>query len=409
MIKLYNIEDQLIVELLKKNPDESIIDAILQRTDFNYKYFYEMLSQHLIEAEVLSVLIKYIIPEHEKNHVSQKLKNSINMMLKSNLMMKLEMQSIVNKLKSNNIETVLMKGLSLDFTGLRVCRDLDILVRQGDLIQSIDILEDINYINVSNELNQLLSKKEKEDIRLQFRWNNQYQLFNDNKNILLELHTNLFERDKAYYDNIGRMLDRIDDIWNRKVFSEKLGVHVFSNEDLLLLMCMHVAIKRNLSSNTFVLRSLFDVERLIRNGIDWSNFLAVSQQLNVSHYLYHSLILSKELFSSDIPEYVFDRLEELSGKIELMLAKYHFKCFKNLKYNSPFNSYIYKIRAAINFNNHNRTLKTIDVILDPVLPSRSRVAEMYGVPAHSPLMIACYIINPFRVIIIFFRNLFFRH
>ncbi len=406
MIMLYNIEDRLIVELLKKTPDSTVVESLLKQPDLSYKYFFEMLQRHMVESEVLYKLMKYPLADDFKKKASVIFKKSSFAMISNNMLIKSEMLHIIKILNENGIETILMKGLSLDFSGFRVCRDLDILIGQDDLIKSIDLLKPIGYINIGNELNYKLNKIERVDIRQQFLWNNQYQLFNSSKNLLLEIHTNLFERKKVYYDNLEVMLDRVDDLWKRRVYDESLGVHIFSNEDLLILMCMHVAIKRNFSGNSFVLRNLLDVERLISNNPDWGLFLAIAEKMNISHYIYFALLLSKEIFFSDIPESVFDTLKQSCSSREFFLIRLHFRCFKNLKNNSPVNSFMFKIIASIFYNRKWRFLKVLKVVFSLIFPPRWRMTSMTGVKSNSPLIVLIYILNPLRMLILFFKNLF---
>jgi len=405
VIKLRNIEDQLIVQLLKNNPDEAAVCRCINQSKLNYKYFFEMLPRHLIEAEVLDALLKYPLPDKLKKNVAGAFKKSSITMLANNLLLKSETKNITGILEKNAIESVLLKGLSLDFSGFRVCRDLDILVKQEDLLSAIEILKSAGYKNVSNEINYILKESEKNDITLQFSWNNQYQLFNNEKNLLLEIHTNLFERKRVYYDNIETMLDRINDIWSRKVFSDILGVYTLSDEDLLMLMCMHIAIKRNFSGNIFILRNLLDVERLICRGIDWRKFLSITSEMNISHYIYFSLLLSKDIFNSDVPAYVFNTLRCSCRKSELFLAGLHSRCFKNLKYYSPLYSFIYKILCNIVYNNKGGVFWIPVVVFNTFVPSRRRMSEITGIRSDSPLIILGYLFNPFRMIFLFFRNL----
>lgn len=409
MIELRNIEDRLIVELLKKTPDNALINDLLCDVKFNYNYFFEMISRHLVEAEVLTMLLKHKLPGDLKSTAAGKLKKSTMAMVGNNLLAKSEMRQIIKTFEKDGIASILMKGLSLDFTGLRTCRDLDILVRQQDLVRSIEPLKSLGYFYVGDMLNHALSRKERRDITLQFSWNNQYQFFNQQKNLLLEIHTNLFERRKIYFDNLGTMLDRIDDIWQRKVFDKELGVYIFSLEDRLILMCMHAAIKRSFSNNTFILRNVLDVDRIIRKGVDWELFLTAAGDMKISHYIYFSLLLAKYFFASDIPDHVFDRLKSGCSGSELFLVRFHFKCFKNFKYNAPLHTTMFKIISAFVYNDNKRGLEVLKRIFRVFAIPRWKISDMTGIRHDSPAIVLGYIYNPFRMLLLFFRNLLKRH
>jgi hypothetical protein len=409
MIKISNSEDRLIAELVKTNPDPRVVNALLARPELNFTYFFEMLRRHLIEAEALSALLKFSLSERIKKIAADIYTKSSVAMIGNNRLIGIEALRIINALKSGGIGSVLLKGLSLDFSGLRVCRDLDILVKQDDLLASLPLLESLGYRYVGNELNHRIREAEKEDIRIQFSWNNQYQLFNERKNLLLEIHTNLFERERVYYNNLETMLDRIDELRSRARIHAALGVPVLSGEDLLMLMCMHNAVKRNFSKNNFLLRNLVDVDRLVSNGVDWNKFLMLAGKMKISHYLYFSLRLAKEILATDIPGNVLPALRSRCGRGERFLAALHVKCFKNLKYNSPLYSFLYKILASFVYNHNGRAYGFFYMLLHLLFPPRWWMSERSGIKPGSPLLVLTYMFYPLRMFIVILRNLIKKH
>ena len=340
------IEDKMIIELCKKEVNYSTFHSIANQADFNIDYFFNIIDKHMITAVVLSKILKLKALSLFKKRIYVHAKKSVlettfqNQLIKNEL---LRTQSILNK---HNIESILIKGLSLDFSGLRKLGDLDILVHQKDLLDAIEALKEIDYYYVGNIMDVLLSSDEKKDIKLQLNWNNQFQLHNKETGILLELHTNLFQRDRAYRIKLDRLWDNIDIFWDNKIWSDSLNSYIFSNENLLILICMHNAIKRSLSSNRFVLRSLIDIENLIERGVDWNEIIETSTKCKIMPFIFFSLSQARYILDAEIEDSLLEDLKVNCSGSELFLEELHSRCFQSLEASSVFFSNVYKILST---------------------------------------------------------------
>jgi len=401
------IEEKLVLELCRIQKDADNIEKFGSAPAFNWDYFFTILDKHMILPIALNELIKYNLPSRTKKILSLATKNAVVGTALLNSMIKDELLKIKSVFTLEGIDFILMKGLSLDFNGLRTIGDLDILVRYKDLPAADMIIRNSGYYYVGDKINRFIKKNEKKNISLQLDWNNQYQYKNQKNMLLLELHTNLFERERAYeLFDLNNIWDSIELIWDNRIQDKTLNCYFFSTEDQLILMCLHTAIKRSLYSNTFILRNLLDINNLIEREIDWNRFLLRIQQMNISSLILFSLTLTSRLTGSRIPETIHNELKLSSTKSERFLVQLHLKCFHNFESSGMFYSNIYKIISP--FIYQKRILPRIKAImLFPVFfPPRTRMAQLYNISENNPLIFLTYFVNPVRNFIKMVKQLF---
>jgi hypothetical protein len=401
------IEDKLVIELCKKNnKNRQQIELLAANDFFDVSYFLKIIKKHLVKAFVLSELIQFKIPDKVKMRVVPEAKKSVAETLLSNRIIRDEYYRAAGILNKNSIETILMKGESLNYFGLRKSRDLDILVHEDKLIESIDLLHETGYRFIGDSVNFLLNSNEKNDLSLQLKWNNQYQLFNEDIGLMIELHTNLFERDRAFNINLNALLDDIESFWENRKWDSENKVYEFSIEDKLLLMCMHTAIKRSPASNSFVLRNLMDIENLVEKKPDWDLFLKRVTKYKMCSFIYFSLLLSRRMFGTYLPPYVLDVLKENLNGRELFIEKVHLNSLQSLERNSILYSNLYRMFSPFVYHSSMK-VKLKNLFLFPVLfPPKWRMANIYNIQDSSLLIFFTYLLNPFRWISIVIRNIF---
>jgi hypothetical protein len=392
------IEHTLALELCKKKRDARLIQEIACDPGFNYEYFLITLNRHLVLPAALNELVRYSFPGPIKGKVGAAAKNVVLGTTLQNNMIKNEFFSIKTVLEKQDVDFVLMKGLSLDFSGIRTIGDLDILVREKDILVADRLVRGTGFEYAGDAMNLLIKEEEKGDISRQLDWNNQFQYVNRKNRLLLELHTNLFERSRAYIFNLDPLLDNIEMFWENRTWNNSLGSYVFSRDDLLILMCLHTALKRSLYSNTFILRNLVDIGALIGPGIDWNVVLSRSRVLNVSSFILFSLSLAVQLLEEEVPGAVMDTLRHDCTRGEKYLVALHLKCYHDLESSWLVYTNLYKILAS--FVYQEKWLPRIKrLLLLPVLfPPRSKMAEIYHITMTNPLIYCAYLAHPFRLI-----------
>lgn len=399
------IEDRLIIELCKRKKNRKLVDHLIAKDCFDINYFFKIIEKHLIKTFALWELLKYKIPNEIKTTVVTAAKRSLAETTISNRVIVEESIKIAGILKRNNIETILMKGESLNFSRLRQSRDIDIMVREEKLIKSIDILSGRGYRYIGDTINFLLNSDEKKDLSLQLKWNNQYQMLNEETGIMIELHTNVFERDRVYSIILNSLLDSIDSFWENRKWNSEIGIYEFSTEDKLLLMCMHNAIKRSPASNKFILRNLVDIENLIEKKPDWNIFINRVKKSKICSYINYSLSLTSILLDAEAPLFVQNELKENLSEKELFIEKVHLFSFQSLERSSILFSNLYKMVAPFIYHSPLK-IKLKNLFLFPVFfPPKWRMGHIYNVKDNNPIIYLSYFLNPFRWTYIVLRNL----
>jgi len=397
-------EDKLVLEICKRNGDSSRIRFLIQSDALKWRYFLELLSKHRIAPYVLNKLMEHPLPQSRRMLLKDLNKKAFIKTSLDNRAFKAELTRIQDALTDNGIESILLKGPSLDFSQLRTIGDLDILVRKENLLKAVKVLGEIDYVYAGDTLNRFLTSKEKKDISLQFSWNNQYQLISSHSELIVELHINLFESERAYTVDLSELLDNIDMFWEHRRYNEKLCCYTFIPEHALLLACIHNAIKRCPSNNTFILRNLIDIDSLIEHGIDWDIFVETSAILDTAHFVYFSLLLAVGLLDTDVPEDVLNELRSYCTGGQLFLTGIHLKSFHSLESNATYYSTLYKVlNPFVNGTRWRDRIKWLFLI--PVLfPPRRRMERYFKLKENSPLVYAAYLLNPFRWVYLIVKN-----
>ncbi len=389
------IEDTLVLGICKKKKDRVVIENILQKK-IDVDLLLGRIDKHLIKPFVLQELVKYSMPEQVKSTITAAAREAVIETALRNQMLRKEYAGIQAVFKEHGIECILMKGFSLDVSGIRTVGDLDILVKEKDLLVADKIVPLLSFEYVGDILNPLIRKEEKKNISLQINWNNQFQYYKKKNAVLLELHTNLFERDRAYEFDLNRLLDSIDLFWNRKQWNEILQTYVLSNEDLLLLMCLHTALKRSLYSNQFVLRNCIDIAGLVEREIDWDRVAAVSRDLDISSFVLFSLTLSARLLDVEVPDEILRVLDGHCTSGQRLCNAIHLRSFHDLGPSVLVYSNLYKF--LVPFVYQKRMIPRLKrlFLLDLLFPPKRIMARFFKLSVENPLVYATYLLNPLR-------------
>lgn len=195
--------------------------------------------------------------------------------------------------------------------------------------------------------------------------------------------------------------------WSGRQRNEDLQSYVFCNEDQLILMCLHTALKRSPYANQFVLRNLLDMNALIECGIDWNRFITVTQQLQISSFALFSFSLAIKLLSVRIPDFTLHELQQHCTKGQKFLNVIHLKSFHNLQSNGLFFSNIFKMFSP--FIYQKKMLPRIKrILLIPVIfPPRRLMATRYHLSKNNPLIFAAYLLNPFWWIFLLLKRIWY--
>ncbi|MBN1696495.1 MAG: nucleotidyltransferase family protein [Spirochaetales bacterium] len=398
-------EDLFVIALILNDTRKA--ENIINTSALDWKYILTVLEKNKIRARCADTLLSIPLPAS----ISGKLKKYITAALfEAKLNKKIymsELAKIGGVLKKNDIDFILLKGLSIDQGGLRDIGDLDLLVHEHDLKNIFPLLHGINYTYNEDTCDIELNKNEMNDVFEQLHWNIHFGFFNEKTGLLCEIHTNLFHKDRMYIENLDVLTNGISSFWNNRVYNSLLGCHTLSKEDLLILMCIHVTIKRALKKNRFALRGLLDIKTIVENDIDWDYFYERMNRLQVNYYVFFALKFTYSILNMSALLDNIGIIKKTLKKRELFLSRIHFRCFLTLRDSAVFYIKIYDFFMPFILGKQmQHKLKSL-FILPLFIPTRLRMEQIFGIDRRSPLIYLAYLALPFRWLFLFINR--FKH
>ncbi len=410
-------EDKHILKICKyvnsRGGDEEEITSSLPSISSNLNYFHKMLLKHEIAPLVYNKLIKSSLC----SSVEYKIKKlGLPLILQAKLQnqqYKKELVRIKKTMDKNKVEFILLKGLSLDSSELRVSGDIDILVHQNQFLMAMGSLIEIGYDYVGLSSNphlnpserralasalakQRLEENEKIYIENLLAWNNHYEMFNPKIGVVLEIHTNLFQSERVYVEDLSPVLKQIRYFWNTKRCNESVGCYVLSPEHSLIHLCLHNAINRSPANNTYILKLLLDIDKMIEHGILWDSFVDITVALKIAPFVLFSLLMTRELLDTVIPLFIVKRLEMNCTASQLWMTRIHLRCINSLQSNSILLSCVYSFVCAFVLEYRCAYSLLCLFFFHILFPARKKMSYIYYLDESSPLILFTYIINPIR-------------
>lgn len=232
---------------------------------------------------------------------------------------------IIEKIKeiydSEGIAFIVLKGPHLAYTVYdnpydRIWGDLDILVEPNNFLLACKLL--IN--NGFRMLNFVKGRKATYKYYYQHSFVNEF-------GIVIELH--------RYLSNLNRFPVDINGMIKRKenFFLDKVEVYGLGKEDLLISLIIHF------------LKSYFDVEQkhlddiknlIQKKYIDWNKFLNIIKGSKIKIGSYYVLLILKNKYSFDIPDFVFKELCPKKYNYYFMNKILNFNNYPDIKIKSKY-------------------------------------------------------------------------
>src|SRR6056297_1011266 len=210
-------EEVLTISLLLDNI--VISKEIANSNALDFSRFFKLASKHKILPLICNKIITLNLIHELPAQYAQKVKNTIITATVVHTDFKEKLFTFSKIMKKNSIDFLVLKGFAIDKCPFRTMNDLDVLVKNDEIDKIFEVLEKENYKYVGSNV---LSKKELNNPKLQYKWNNQFQFKVPNDNIVIEVHTNLFERDRIRLEDLSSLLDNVDVFWKNKKWDNDL-------------------------------------------------------------------------------------------------------------------------------------------------------------------------------------------
>lgn len=309
-----------------------------------------------------------------------------------NMVLTMELIAILQRLQLANVTAIPLKGPILTHliygdVGLRMFSDLDILVRQDQIPQALDVLLEKGYRyheTSGNPQTNIAPRK------------HHYSLENKN-GFRVELHRTL---EPPYY--LTR--EDSDAFWKDLKTTSQFGIPITlaRDEETLLFLCRHGS--RHLWRN---LKWLADVAQFLRRSeaLDWDYISARVESTHTKRMVFLGLYLANQLFASPLPEQITQtitkdtKLKNIST--EILNAIFDPQANDNTQYDERYIALRVKLIQL-----REGRLQRIRYIYGDLLRPNSEDEAMVKLPPH--LSFLYYIMRPFRLLAAygskFFRN-----
>lgn len=316
-----SIEEALLLTLIAENYGES--KQLIKSKDIDFDRLVRLAHRHKLLPLICNRLL--LIAEVLPQEVLENAKRTLIASAALHTHIRHKLHTFTEQCSKHDIDFLLIKGYAIEKSPLRQMSDLDVLINKKDIENTFEVLQSYGYLYVGSGV---LSKREMENPQSQYRWNNQYQFQAPDSNLVIEVHTNLFEKDRIRLENLDGLLENVDIFWQNRIWDSDLQCYLPVKEATLALLCVHSATKRSPAANTFIIRQAHDIAKLLENGINEEYYLSICTTFRIQYYAFFSLSLTAKILKSESAEKLSRDLKSTLTKGEKYLGKVHLRCYK---------------------------------------------------------------------------------
>lgn len=294
---------------------------ILLQEEIDWEYLLQTAAKHGVKPllyQNLSATAKELVPPEILTQLRQDFRTNAL----GNLNRTKELLKILDLFAANDIPIFTFKGpaiasLAYGELSLRQFNDLDILVRNRDIIRARDL-----FLSQGDEMKVELIELTKQQKEIfvkspqihEFVRECAYPFIRQQSGVIVELHWRMMP---SYF---SFPIDS-EQLWERLIKVPLLGTNILtpSPEDSLLLLCGH-GIKECWDK----LNRVCDIAALIHKhpNLDWDRVMAEATRLGCQRILFLGLFLAKELLGTILPEFIWKKIEADGLVTELAVQVY---------------------------------------------------------------------------------------
>ena len=285
----------------------------LLKKDMDWAYLLQKSLQHNL-APLLYKNLNALSPGQIPEPVLGQFKKIFLLNVRRTLFLTKELFAVVNFLDSNGISAIPYKGPPLTASvygdlALRPFRDLDIMIRQQEVLRARDLLVSLGY-QPQVQLNGIQAAAY---VRTKY----ELPLIRNPGRMIVELKWGIVDQYFSFPMESGCLRERL-----KPIRIDGKAILTFSHEDTLLILCVHGT--KHLWQNLIM---VCDVSEMIKGcrGLDWDWVLREAGRLGGRRMLFLGLFLAKHLLGATLPGAIDrkieddPRVERLAGQVEKRL------------------------------------------------------------------------------------------
>lgn len=215
-----------------------------------------------------------------------------------------ELSKVLKALKRAGIDVIVLKGIFMaeeiyQNIGLRPMNDIDLLIKEQDLIKVKDELNELMYVDI------YITKYYEQ---LQTVLSYEHLFAHKKKEIYIDLHWNILPPESPYKIDITKFWENA-----KPINIANVETLMLAPEDLLQHLCLHLDshINYNMPAAQHLKNycDVAEVTRYYKEIINWNYFLQVSKSYGIENPIFHCLYIAEKYFGALIPEDVLNDLE----------------------------------------------------------------------------------------------------
>jgi hypothetical protein len=361
--------DELLLSFLRRNPEWTVATGEEKRSCENWDDLLHKSALHNVTPFLYHRLTTFHPDVQIPANVLRKLRNSYLYNAGRNMRLYNELGRVLGIMQQHCIPVIALKGAHLASAvyrniSLRPMGDIDLLVKQIDLLMVHDILAEQGYVSSKEETGcsqeHLPSYKNKDSI-------------------VIEIHFNIVPPPFSDRVDVEKLFARA-----QTCFIEGIELLSLCPEDLLLHLCMHASYDHGFDNG---IMPLFDISTTIEHyagDLDWEQVLSRGKEWGVSKCIYLSLFLAKKFAGAAIPEQI---MKDLDVYNDSFCAKAYAE------------ELIFRRTTSISTNivklfNNDRSLNKLIHAIGCAFPPKKKLADMRPA-ARNPLSV--YFLYYFRI------------
>ncbi len=291
-----------VISVSQKENKKIIEDLIKKNLDWNY------LLNNSLKFGVSPFFYKNLnyLKKNIPDNIFSKFKLSYLHSFSSNLKRYNDALPFLKKLNEKNIHAILLKGGALaeiiyKDIALRMMTDIDILLEKNQIQKAEEILKKLGFKQIT-----IYESSLTKELKLH------HQISYKKNNTTIELHWDILSSHHKFSVNISEFIKN-----SKKIFIQKVPCFIFSVENLLQHLCVHL--DHHININEFRLSWLVDIAEIVKfhkNEINWDYLKENSIKNKIEKPIFENLFLVKKYFNSYVPDIFFSNFENEKSNFE---------------------------------------------------------------------------------------------
>jgi hypothetical protein len=320
-----------------------------------------------------------LIPVGAKNRLRDAYRNFAT----RNTSLFFDVLKVLKSLADNQVPVIALKGLSLakDIYGdiaLRPMSDMDLLVKEEDLVRAGRILLTLGYKQFYPAWESTL------------KISHHLPPFTNKSGAIIELHWNIVDSDSPIKVDL-------DGLWERAclITVYNIKVRAFSPEDLFLHLCIHACVHLQTGLGLIPLCDMAGLIKTSGDKIDWQLVIERATRWGGQKCVYLMLLLVRELLGAAPPDKMMSEI-----KPDDYQSVFFDEALEQVFDESPSGWLtVMRIGQLSKIKKVHGIKGKVLALLKKVFPSRENLARSYPVSVSSPKIYLCYLFRLRRLIV----------